>query len=296
MIRMLDLFSGIGGFSLAATWAFGNELEIVSFCEIDKFCQKVLNKNFPDVPIHNDIKTLQGGRFGTIDIITGGFPCQSFSKAGKRLGKKDDRYLWPEMFRVIKEARPNWIIGENVTGIINMALDEVLTNLESKNYETQTFIIPACAVNAPHQRERVWIVANSKCNINQQKKQRIIVETNKLSKQYWQKDSSAGEFGRTSSVRETDNNNVSDSNSKRLQTQRKQERVFETKRETCSGIERSYCMEGGRNSNWWDIEPELGRMVNGIPNRVDRLKSLGNAIVPQIAYEIFDIIKSVYTI
>ena len=160
-MRLLDLFSGIGGFSLAAKWTWGDELDIVGFCEIDKFCQKVLTKNFLGVPIYDDIKKLKGSQFRSVDIITGGFPCQGFSVAGKRKGKEDDRYLWPEMFRVIQEAKPRWVIGENVTGIIDMALDTVLFDLENERYETQTFIIPACSQNAPHKRERVWIVANS---------------------------------------------------------------------------------------------------------------------------------------
>lgn len=113
------------------------------------------------MPIYDDIKKLKGSQFGSVDIITGGFPCQGFSVAGKRKGKEDHRYLWPEMFRVIQEAKPNWVIGENVTGIIDMALDTVLFDLENEGYETQTFIIPACSQNAPHKRERVWIVANS---------------------------------------------------------------------------------------------------------------------------------------
>ena len=132
--RMLDLFSGIGGFSLAAQWVWGDELEIVAFCEIDKFCQKVLHKHWPNVPI---------------------------SVAGKRKGKEDNRFLWPEMFRVIKEIRPRWIVAENVTGIVRMVLDDCLSDLEGEGYSTQPIIIPACAVNAPHRRDRVWITAYS---------------------------------------------------------------------------------------------------------------------------------------
>lgn len=162
-MRHLDLFSGIGGFSLAASWVW-DDLEIVSFCEQDKFCQKVLKKHWPDVPIFDDIYTLKGDQFGAVDIITGGFPCQPFSVAGKQRGSEDDRYLWPEMLRVIKEAKPRWVVGENVTGIINLALDDVLASLENIGYETQAFIIPACGVDAPHRRDRVWIVAHSERN------------------------------------------------------------------------------------------------------------------------------------
>jgi DNA-cytosine methyltransferase len=154
----IDLFSGIGGFALACRW---NGIKTVQFVEIDKFCQKVLNKNFPGVPIEPDIKQFDGKKYAGSFILTGGFPCQPFSCAGKRNGKEDDRFLWPEMLRVISEVRPRWIIGENVAGIINMELDNCISDLEREGYEVQTFIIPACAVNAPHRRDRVWIVANS---------------------------------------------------------------------------------------------------------------------------------------
>jgi len=153
----LDLFSGIGGFALAAGWA---GFKTIGFCEIEPYCQAVLKKHWPQVPIHSDIRKLQGKKYRGCSLLTGGFPCQPYSLAGKRRGKNDDRHLWPEMFRIIQEAEPSWIIGENVAGIIGMELERVLIDLESENYETQCFIIPACAVNAPHKRERIWIVAN----------------------------------------------------------------------------------------------------------------------------------------
>ena len=163
MLKMLDLFSGIGGFSLAASWTGG--IETVAFCEIEPFCQQVLKKHWPDVPIYPDIKELNGHEVvrehGAVDIVCGGFPCQPFSVAGKQRGKEDDRHLWPEMFRIIQETNPTWIVGENVTGLIDMELEQCFLDLESEGYEVQTFIIPACAVNAPHKRDRVWIIANS---------------------------------------------------------------------------------------------------------------------------------------
>lgn len=161
-MRILDLFSGIGGFSLAAHWA---GFETAAFCEQDKFCQKVLSKNFPGVPIFDDIKTLKGDQFnGSIDIVCGGFPCQPWSTAGKRRGAEDDRHLWPEMLRVVREARPRWVIGENVAGIIRMGLDAVLADLEAEGYTCQSFVIPACAKDAQHRRDRVWIVGYSEHN------------------------------------------------------------------------------------------------------------------------------------
>ncbi|KKL57989.1 hypothetical protein LCGC14_2229920, partial [marine sediment metagenome] len=159
-MKHLDLFSGIGGFALAASWVWGDEHDIHSFVEIDPFCQKVLKKHWPDVPIHSDIKEYKHD--GTaIDLLTGGFPCQPFSQAGKQRGQKDDRYLWPAMLDTIRKVQPTWIIGENVAGIINMELNKVLSDLEGSGFEVQSFLIPACAVDAPHQRDRVWIVGKS---------------------------------------------------------------------------------------------------------------------------------------
>ena len=157
-MKMLSLFSGIGGIDLAAEWA---GIETIAFCEIDPFCQKVLKKHWPDVPIFPDIKELRGEDIGTVDIVAGGFPCQPYSVAGKQGGKEDDRDLWPEMFRVIQETKPTWIVGENVAGFVNMELERTLLDLESEGYETQTLIIPACAVNAKHQRYRTFIVGYS---------------------------------------------------------------------------------------------------------------------------------------
>lgn len=158
-MRMLDLFSGIGGFSLAAEWIGG--IETAGFVEKDEWCRKVLAKNWPGVPQHDDIKTYEPGQFGPVDIVTGGFPCQSFSLAGKRRGKDDDRYLWPEMARIIEGERPRYVIGENVPGIINVALDTVLDDLESLGYTTRAVVIPAGAVNALHRRDRLWILGFS---------------------------------------------------------------------------------------------------------------------------------------
>jgi len=157
----LDLFSGIGGFALAGRNTWGPDHKVVAFCEIDKYCQRVLKKHWPDVPIFSDIRELDGKAYTDDDLLTGGFPCQPFSVAGQQRGKDDDRYLWPEMLRIISEARPRWIIGENVPGIVGLGLDTVLSDLESQGYEAQTFVIPACAKDAPHRRDRVWVTAHS---------------------------------------------------------------------------------------------------------------------------------------
>ena len=164
----LSLFSGIGGLDIAAEMA---GISTVGQCEWADFQTKILEKHWPDVPRWRDIRTLTGESFyertglRTVDVISGGFPCQPFSFAGKRQGTGDDRYLWPEMLRVIREIRPTWVIGENVPGIVNMALDKVLSDLEDEGYSSQAFIVPACGVDAPHRRDRVAILAysRSKC-------------------------------------------------------------------------------------------------------------------------------------
>ena len=205
-MKHLDLFSGIGGFALAAQQVWGDDYECVGFCDNNKFCQEVLKKRFPGVPIHGDIRTLaadaagircdigecdrEGGqvlhderrayqenqqkgdrRSGgvgenvSVDLLTGGFPCQPFSHAGKRRGRDDDRFLWPEMLRVIKEFKPRWVIAENVRGILSteggVVFEQVCLGMEKEGYAVQAFVIPAVAVNAPHRRDRVWIVAHS---------------------------------------------------------------------------------------------------------------------------------------
>lgn len=160
-ITHLSLFSGIGGLDLAAEWA---GIETIGQCEWADYPTKVLEKHWPDIPRWKDIRTLTGESFyertglRTVDVISGGFPCQPFSVAGKQRGKEDDRYLWPEMVRVIKELRPTWIVGENVAGIIRMALPDILSELEACGYRTRAFLVPACAVGARHRRYRVAIV------------------------------------------------------------------------------------------------------------------------------------------
>lgn len=167
MITHLSLFTGIGGLDLAAEWA---GIQTIGQCEWAEYPTKVLEKHWPNVQRWKDIRTLTGESFyertgrRTVDIISGGFPCQPFSVAGKQRGKEDDRYLWPEMVRVIKELRPTWVVGENVAGIVRMALADILSELETCGYRTRTFLIPACAVGARHRRYRVAIVGYSEHN------------------------------------------------------------------------------------------------------------------------------------
>jgi DNA (cytosine-5)-methyltransferase 1 len=274
-VRHLDLFSGIGGFALAASWVWGEEHEIVSFCEIEDYPQRVLKKHWPTVPCHGDIKTLKGDSFGTVDLITGGFPCQPFSVAGKQGGSSDDRHLWPEMFRVIQEARPTWIIGENVAGLVNMVeFEQCFLDLESEGYETQALIVPACGVGARHRRDRVWIVANHENWIDRENYTRA--EKRQIQKP------------RESSCRK----NVADPSGKRLPSPTRE------KLGSIRESEKSFqgCKPSGRNATpeqrgTWSPEPRVGRVANGVPSRVDRLKGLGNAIVPQCVVPIMQAIK-----
>jgi len=161
-MKLLDLFSGIGGFSLGLERA---GMETIAFCEFDKHAQLVLKKHWPNVPIFDDVRTLDAKQFrGSVDVVCGGIPCQPFSVAGKQKGKSDERHLWPEMLRIIRECQPTWVIVENVSGFVNMALDDCWADLEAEGYEVQPFIIPACGVEAHHRRDRCWIVAYSESN------------------------------------------------------------------------------------------------------------------------------------
>jgi DNA (cytosine-5)-methyltransferase 1 len=164
MLKLLDLFSGIGGFSLGMEAT--NRIKTIAFVEKDKFCQKVLNKNFKNIPIEEDIRNVKGSNY-TADIVSGGFPCQPFSIAGKRKGKDDDRYLWDETIRVVAETKPKWFVGENVEGIINISngtvLQQIQQDLEKEGFQVQCLVIPASGVGAWHQRKRVWIIG---CNVS----------------------------------------------------------------------------------------------------------------------------------
>ena len=270
-IQVLDLFSGIGGFSLGLERA---GFETVAFCEIDKYCRLVLQKHWKDIKIYSDVREIKKERLEahgipSPDVITGGFPCQPFSVAGRRQGTGDNRYLWPEMFRIIKEFKPLWIIAENVRGIINIqdgvVFEGVHADLESQNYETQTFIIPAAGVGAPHRRDRVWVVANSRRIIRGQQSSR-----NK---------ESIGSGTSQKTERTFDRDSITGS-SEREKIMADSKRVYVQGQHDGSGKEQS------RRGGWWEVEPNVGRVADGLPGRVHRLKGLGNSIVPQIAEEI----------
>jgi len=161
MMRHGSLFSGIGGFDLAAEWM---GWENVFQCEKEEFCQRVLRFYWPKARLYGDVRKFDATVFrGTIDVLSGGFPCQPFSVAGKRRGTSDDRYLWPEMCRIINEVRPHWVVGENVLGLLNwgrgMVFEQVQVDLEAAGYEVWPYILPAAGIGAPHRRDRIWIVA-----------------------------------------------------------------------------------------------------------------------------------------
>lgn len=266
----LSLFTGIGGLDLAAEWA---GFETVGQCEWADYPTKVLEKHWPDVPRWRDIRTLTKEGFyertglRTVDLISGGFPCQPFSVAGKRRGKEDDRYLWPEMLRVIQELRPAWVVGENVAGIVSMALDQVLADLEGIGYACQAFIIPACAVDAPHRRDRCAIVAYSNsAGCKKFNSPSVSTRSGVTDREY------------IATISDTDDGSGA------LRGEWKLPAVERTEghgKNHGGGAPKHGCWE------WWPAEPDVGRVAHGVPHRVDRLRCLGNAVVPRQFYPIF---------
>ena len=262
-LKVLDLFSGIGGFSLGLERTGG--FETVAFCEIEEYPRRILAKHWPDVPIYEDVKELTHERLeadglGRIDIICGGYPCQPFSHAGERRGAKDDRHLWPEVKRLMATIRPSWGLFENVAGHISMGLDEVLSDLEAEGYTGFPIVVPACAVDAPHRRDRVWIIAHN------DRKQRGTDEGEPNAETNRRHDTS----GVCAVVADADNKGP----------QRRQKTGdFGSKRKRRDELTERRCYSQGST---WLSEPNVGRVAYGIPKRVDRLKGLGNAVVPQI--------------
>ena len=282
---MLDLFSGIGGFSLGLERA---GMRTIAFCEVDPYCRAVLARHWPDVPIHGDIRTLDAagvaayadraewraqrgacdglarqdgipqreegadrprGSRASIDLICGGFPCQPFSAAGKRRGTQDDRHLWPQMARVISEVRPAWVVGENVAGLVKLGLDGVLSDLEGLGYAVWPVVLPACAVDAPHRRDRVWIVAHTPRHEPGRQEQRPEREQ-------------IGECGQPQPTRPS---------------------FCEWFSESSMGG-----MVDGLPSelDGWLPEPDIPRVAKGVPHKVQRLRALQNAVVPAVVEQI----------
>jgi len=325
MLRHVDLCSGIGGFSLGFEWA---ELSTpILFCDTEEWCRKILAKNFPNVPIATDVKELAHDPERLVpdcDILTAGYPCQPFSVAGKQKGTEDDRHIWPYILRIVAQKRPTWCVFENVHGHIALGLDQVLADLEAEGYSTRTFIVPACGVNAPHRRDRLWIVGNAQHDGSSTAKVGGVNEEDARGSSQGQ---SQTEQSSRASGREGDGtladsegiiqngirgeaNQVSDRGNSRLELEcgsyrqfsgESEQNVADTQSEQSTpddnGREQGAVSEpqqvqprgsdswGGRGCNW-EIEPDVGRVAHGILRRVDRLKGLGNAIVPQIAMNI----------
>ena len=274
-LKVLDLFSGIGGFSLGleSTGFF----ETIAFVEKDEFCQKVLKKNFNNIPIEGDIRNVKGDRYQA-DVVTGGFPCQPFSVAGKRKGTDDDRYLWDETIRVVRECKPKWFIGENVEGLVNiqdgMVLRQVQDDLEKEGFQVQCLIIPASGIGAWHQRKRIWIMGYSEHNGHTSTKiRKSSNQTNdNCKKGEYQTIKSEG----TSTPRNNENVRMECNQSWNWN-------------EVWSKTER--CSEQDKQQTWWQTQSDLCGVPNGVSygldkNRANRIKALGNSIVPQIAREL----------
>ena len=284
-MRMLDLFTGIGGFSLAASWVWGNELDLAGFCEQDVYCGKVLKKNFPDVPIYPDIKELRGEWFQDIDLITGGFPCQDISVAGKGAGIDGDRSgLWSEMCRIISEVRPRYALIENVPMLIHRGLERVLCDLTEIGYDAEWQVIGADDVGARHKRKRIWIVAypghlrgrHDECgNVGLRSGKQAETAIGNASQ---------FEVAGPGKEPETVADTASVGSSGPGQSQYSGHQTSPGEGETANFIDE-------RIGDIWTVEPDVGRVANGVPKRVDRLRGLGNAIVPQIAALIMQMIK-----
>jgi len=327
-LKVLDLFSGIGGFSygLEKTGGFVTE----QFCEVNSYCTKILNKHWPKVEVHNDIQTLsvEPRRF---DVVCGGFPCQDISYAGKGAGLAGHRSgLWFEMCRIINEAKPSWVIAENVSALRSRGLEQVLGSLSEIGYNAQWHCIPASAVGAPHKRDRIWIVAYP--NYERNDTQEHAIDGGRETSANEGKDKSLDRIGgccsnlgntdckskhsmldgcsqegsreitsqgkihtcNSSGVRPTE---LADCIQQRLERYTGNEKAIWRTESDGSTTTEGIC-SGEHSSGWWVSEPAVGRVAHGIPNRVDRIKSLGNSIVPQIAEvlgnAILDYNKSLY--
>jgi DNA (cytosine-5)-methyltransferase 1 len=261
-VNVLDLFSGIGGFSLGLERA---GMRTVAFCECDPYAVRVLNRAWPGVPVYPDVRTIP--HIGGIDIVAGGFPCQPWSQAGKRMGAEDDRHLWPAMLEVIKRERPAWVLGENVAGLINMGLDAVLSDLEAIGYAWRTFVIPAVAVDAPHRRDRLWIVAHD------DNRGSLLGSSDGEPKEGMdeqRRDDAAGLCADVPDpLRPRGAAGLSGPQS------RQEGHTGEPDhRGGQSGWREEGCV--------WEPEPEVGRLADGVPDRAHQLRCLGNAVVPQI--------------
>lgn len=362
-LKVLDLFSGIGGFSLALEST--GHFQTIGFVENDEYCQAVLRHHFPEVPILGDIKNVTKETVPTRpDVLCGGFPCQPFSVAGDQRAKDDPRHLWPEMLRIIKEQKPTWVVGENVSGLVKLGLDEILDEMEDQGYSTRTFNIPAFSVGAPHQRQRLWIIGHlgdpEHNGLPTPERQRGLLkqpEEPKKQISIWELEGTSGASGDVANpdnegirsriggddfdyeeesgeggidgegsagddewydtsptqdegvdVPDTDDardrtqeHRVNENGKKNIQgrqehTQSKSSRhgadIPDPNGEGLQGQRKKYKLPKSKRkreiggSSWWDVEPDVGRVAYGVPDRVFKLRALGNSIIPQIAQKI----------
>ena len=287
MLNLLDLFSGIGGFSLGMEAT--KRIKTIGFVEKDKFCQKVLNKNFKNIPIEEDIRNVKGQRY-TADIVSGGFPCQPFSVAGKRRGTDDDRYLWDETLRVVAETKPKWFVGENVEGIVNISNGEVLQqiqkDLEKEGFQVQCLIIPASGIGAWHQRKRVWIIG---CNLSNTNSRLSIRENEEIQTRRNTINSSSKDVSNSNSRLRRGRGTEQESRTNQIWSfyspkEKQTEQHIRSKAVRCDALSK-------QTKTWWQTQSELCGVPDGVSYELDkgrsnRIKALGNSIVPQIAYEI----------
>jgi DNA (cytosine-5)-methyltransferase 1 len=322
-MKVLDLFSGIGGFSLGLERA---GMTTVAFCEQNKFCHTILKKHWPDVPIYDDVQTLSAARLAndgiTVDVICGGFPCQDISIAGKGAGLAGERSgLWWHFHRLIEEIRPSWVVIENVSALRRNGLGDVLRSLAAVGYDAEWHCIPASAVGAPHRRDRIWIVAYpaqlhrdggdhySRVSVEQQKvsesrndgrQEDVAYSDGSVASDGGQRPVAAGEsLGRRDDGRGSDTDagqvalrlpretegTVADASSPRLSWRkwlRNHDGKVETGQAPASRSTAECGTSGREQAHSWNTEPDVGRVADGVPSRVDRLKALGNAVVPQI--------------
>jgi len=275
-VRFGSLFSGIGGLDLGLEMA---GMECSWMVEVDKFGSQILKHQWPEAEIYGDIYTIDGKELEPVDLICGGFPCQPVSLAGKRGGTSDERWLWGEFARIIRQVKPRWVVAENVTGLFSAnsgrAFAGVLRDLAEGGYDAVWDVYPAGGpggVGAPHRRERVFIVAHTDSS-KQAKKSGDVREVSGVSQEVGE-DISAVVSGRGGK-------DVANTNKKRLQ------RSKETRDVKGKGQDREeYIARCNKSAEQWAVEPNVGRVANGVPNRVDRLRALGNGVVPQVAYKV----------
>ncbi len=287
-----SLFSGIGGLDLGLERA---GMECAWQVEIDDYCTRVLERHWPGVTKHKDVRDVGKENLEPVDLIAGGFPCQPHSVAGKRRGAADDRNLWPEFIRVISETRPRYVLAENVPGIITTYLDTVLSDLEGEGYAPWPFSFSACGFDAPHRRERIFVVAHANGA------RELQPQGSKPNKRRWVGDESedvayaecrrrhSGGYSRKGNCTEREDNPQTRQQGRQQRTRSSANGsdVADTPSARLEGQEPAgiYRGEQGLSTecSWWTVEPDVGRVAHGVPSRVDRLRGLGNAVVPQVA-------------